>query len=180
MSGNDLQPRPDPEQKSGDEWIPEPDAIYVLCSRPDDKLAARLVTGEESVDHGKVNMRSGSDFARRGGALSLWRGLHKSADKPTAEPSGSNLLHRRIGFLFKRRGNGSHVRLVRDAQMLETLSHAPGARRRLPIELFNGESIDHSLRGLVIRSQLKGEPDGPCGVRFLLCRCSHKRDCPRL
>jgi hypothetical protein len=34
--------------------------------------------------------------------------------------------------------------------MLKTLSHAPGARRRLPIELFISESGNQRLCGLVI------------------------------
>src|SRR5215469_13947523 len=135
VAHNDLKSSPDCEPKSGDERIPKANAVYVLASSPDNDVAARLVARQEAIENRDFYMRCWSNLRRSANAPVARRRLSKVADKPTAEPSRSDLLYRRIGFLFKRGADWRQVDLVHYAQMFKTLSHAPGARRRLPIEL---------------------------------------------
>lgn len=150
VAHNDLQSSPDCEPKSWDERIPEANAVYVLASSADDDVAARLVASQEAIEDRDFHVRCGADLCRSANAPAARRGLGKAADKPTAEPSGGDLLYRRIGLLLERGGDWRQIDLVHYAEMLKTLSHAPGARRRLPIKLFTGKSREQPFRSSVV------------------------------
>src|SRR5579862_1784828 len=100
------------------------------------------------------------------------RRLDKAANKPAPEPSGSYLLDRAIRFPMDRRGHGRQIRFVRDAEMLETLAHAPGARRRLPIELFLGQFSNQLLGGLIVSIKVCSKANGPSRRPPSVC-CVH-------
>src|SRR5262249_41675251 len=150
VAHNDLQSSTDCEPKSWDERIPKANAIYVLASSADDDVAARWVARQEAIENRDSYLRCGFDLRGSANALAARGGRGKVADKPTAEPSGSDLLYRRIGLLLERGGDWRQIDLVHYAEMLKTLSHAPGARRRLPIELFIGESCEQPFSSFVV------------------------------
>ena len=56
VAHNDLQSSPDCEPKSWDERIPKANAIYVLASRADDDVTARLVARQEAIDNSDFYM----------------------------------------------------------------------------------------------------------------------------
>src|SRR5215472_4187939 len=147
---DDLEPSTDRESKSGHKRIPKPSAVYVLGACLDDEFAALFVAGQESIENRKVDVRRGPDLGRSRSTLAVRRCLGKPPDKPATEPSRSDLLHRGIWLVFNRGGNRRHIEFIRDAEMLKTLSNAPATGRRLPIELFIGESSNQRVSGLVI------------------------------
>ena len=113
------------------------------------------------MENGNANMRRGPDLCWSRSSLGDRRRLDKAANKPAPEPSGSNLLDRRIRSLVDRHGDGRKIGFVRDAEMLETLAHTPRAGRRLPIQLFLGEFSDELLGGLVVGVQVRSKADVP-------------------
>jgi len=137
---NDLKSRPDRESNSGEKWIPEANPIHVLGARARDHFSTCFIAEQESIKNREFHTSSRPDFSRSGSTLGLGRRLDKAADKPPPEPSGRDIVRRRIGFSLKRGGNRRQVRFVREANVLKTLPHAPGSRRRLPIQLFLAES----------------------------------------
>src|SRR6516164_2314576 len=147
---DDLEPSTDRESKSRDKRIPKPSAGHVLGACLDDEFAASFVAGQESIENRKVDVRRGPDLGRSRSTLAARRCLGKPPDKPPPEPSWSDLLHRRIWLVFNRGGNRQHIEFIRDAKVLKTLSNAPATRRRLPVELFIGESSKQCVSGLVI------------------------------
>jgi len=147
---NDLESCSHRESKPRYKRIPKANAVYVLGARAEDEFTASSVDRKESIENRKANMRRGPDLGRSGSTLGGGRGLGKAANKPAREASGNNLLHRRIRLLFQGGGNRRHIGFVHDAEVFKALSHAPGTRRRLPIELFLGEVGNHRLRGQVI------------------------------
>src|ERR1700731_3017885 len=80
-----------------------------------------FVSGEKAFENGSANVRRGPDLRWSRSSLGDRRRLDKAANKPAPEPSGSNLLDRRIRFLVDRHGDGRQIGLVRDAEMLQTL-----------------------------------------------------------
>jgi len=150
VARNDFESRSDRESDSRDKRIPKANAVDVLGARSHDDFAARFVVGKESIDNRQLHLRPRPDLGRSRNTPAVWRRLDKAAEEPPPKPSGCDLLDRKIRFFFKRSGNRWHVGFVRDAQVLETLPQAPGARYRLPIELFNVESSNQRLCGLVV------------------------------
>src|SRR5215472_6805708 len=161
VAHNDLQSSPDCEPKSWDERIPKANAVYVLASSADDDVAAQLIAIQEAIENRAFYMRCGSDLRRSTNAPAARCGLGKVADKPTAEPSRSDLLYRRIGLFLQRGGDWRQVDLVHYADMLKTLAYAPRTRRRLPIELFFGKSCEQPFRSFVVCQKVSGKPDRP-------------------
>src|SRR5438477_12374569 len=125
-----------------------------FLTRADHEFPVGFVSGEKALENGNANMRRGPDLCWSRSSLGDRRRLDKAANKPAPEPSGSNLLDRRIRFLVDRHGDGRQIGFVRDAEMLETLAHTPRAGRRLPIKLFLGEFSDELLGGLVVGVQV--------------------------
>ena len=153
MADNDLESGTDGESNSRDKRIPKANAVDVFGARADHEFPAGFVSGEKAFENGSANVRRGPDLRWSRSSLGDRRRLDKAANKPAPEPSGSNLLDRRIRFAVDRHGDGRQIGFVRDAEMLETLAHTPGAGRRLPIELFLGEFSDELLGGLVVASR---------------------------
>src|SRR5258706_5812014 len=172
VADNDLESSPYRESKSWKKRVPEANAVYVVAASAEDKVTACLVARQKTIENRKVGTRSGPDLSRSGSALAARRGLRKVADKPAPQPSGSDLLHWRTRLLPKRVRDRPQIAFVGDAEMLQTLPDAPTARRRLPIELFLGESADQVPRGLVDCAKVRGEPDGP-GRRECFLRSGH-------
>ena len=150
VAGNEFERGADGEAKSRQKRIPKADAVHIFLTGLNDEFAAGFIAGEESLDNGKVDARRRLDLGWSGSALRVWGGLDKIADKPAPEKPGSDLVDGRIRFLLEDGGNRSEVGFVGEAEMFETLSHAPRARRGLPIELFGGQAGSEGLRGLII------------------------------
>jgi len=161
VADNDLESSPYRESKSRKKRVPEANAIYVVAASAEDKVTACLVGRQKTIENRKVGTRARPDLSRSGSALAVRRGLHKAADKPAPKPSGSNLLHGRTRLLPKCGRDRRQIGFVGGAEMLQTLPDAPRARRRLPIELFIGESVNQVPGGLVVCAKVSGEPDGP-------------------
>src|SRR5436190_17182134 len=142
--------------------------LTFLGARADHEFPAGFVSGEKAFENGSANVRRGPDLRWSRSSLGDRRRLDKAANKPAPEPSGSNLLDRRIRSLVDRHGHGRQIGFVRDAEMLETLAHTPGAGRRLPIKLLLGECSDEFLGGLVVGVQVRRKPDGPSGRAHFL------------
>ena len=170
MADDDLESGTDSESNSRDKRIPKANAVDVFGARADHEFPAGFVSGEKAFENGSENMRRGPNLRWSQSSPSDLRRLDKATNKPAPEPSGSNLLDRRIRFLVNRHGDGRQIGFVRDAEMLETLAHTPSAGRRLPIELFLGEFSDELLGGLVVGVQVRSKADGPSGhAPFLWC-----------
>ena len=163
MADNDLESGTDGESNSRDKRIPKANAVDVFGARADHKFPAGFVSGEKAFENGSANVRRGPDLRWSRSSLGDRRRLDKAANKPAPEPSGSNLLDRRIRLLIDCHGDGRQIGFVRDAEMLETLAHTPRAGRRLPIQLFLGEFSDELLGGLVVGVQVRSKADGPSG-----------------
>ncbi len=163
MADNDLESGTDGESSSRDKRIPKANAVDVFGARADHEFPAGFVSGEKAFENGSTNVRRGPDLRWSRSSLGDRRRLDKAANKPALEPSGSNLLDRRIRLLIDCHGDGRQIGFVCDAEMLETLAHTPRAGRRLPIELFLGEFSDELLGGLVVGVQVRRKADGPSG-----------------
>jgi len=175
MADNDLESGTDGESNSRDKRIPKANAVDVSGARTDHEFPAGYVSGEKAFENGSPNVRRGPDLRWGRSSLGDRRRLDKATNKPAPEPSGSNLLDRRIRFPVDRRGDGQQIGFVRDAEMLETLTHTPRAWRRLPIELFLGEFSDELPGGLVVGVQICNKADGPSG-RAPFLWCGHNAD----
>jgi len=118
MADNDLESGTDGESNSRDKRIPKTNAVDVFGARADDEFPAGFVSSEKAFENGNANVRRGPDLRWSRSSLGDRRRLDKGADKPAPEPSGSNLLDRRIRFLVDRHGDGRQIGFVRDAEML--------------------------------------------------------------
>jgi hypothetical protein len=163
MADNDLESGTDGESYSWDKRIPKANAVEVFGARAHDEFPAGFVSGEKAFENASANVRRGPDLRWSRSSLGDRRRLDKAANKPAPEPSGSNLLDRRIRFAGDRYRHGRQIGFVRDAEMLETLAHTPRAGRWLPIELFLGESSYELPGGLVVGVQVRNKADGPSG-----------------
>ena len=163
MAENDLESGTDGQSNSRYKRIPKANAVDVFGARADHEFPAGFVSGEKASENGSANVRRGPDLGWSRSSLGDWRRLDKAANKPAPEPSGSNLLDRGIRFIFNGHGDGRQIGFVRDAEMLHALAHTPRAGRRLPIELFLGESSDQLPGGLVVGVQVRSKADGPSG-----------------
>ncbi len=168
MADNDLESGTDGESNSRDKRIPKANAVYVFGARADDEFPAGFVSGEKALENGSANVRGGPDLRWSWSSLGDRRRLNKAANKPAPEPSGSDLLDRRIRIPIDRHRDGKQIGFVRDAEMLETLAHIPRAGRRLPVELFLGEFSDQLPGGMVVGVQVRSQADGPSGARPFL------------
>jgi hypothetical protein len=163
MADNDLESGTDGESNSRDKRIPKANAVEVFGAGADHEFPAGFVSIEKAFENGSANVRRGPNLRWSRSSLGDRRRLDKAANKPAPEPSASNLFDRRIRFAVDRRRDGRQIGFVRDAEMLETLAHAPRARRRLPIELFLGKS-SYELPGVVVVGvQVRSKADGPSG-----------------
>jgi hypothetical protein len=163
MADDDLESGTDGETNSRDKRIPKANAVEVFGARTEYELPIGFVSGEKAFENGSANVRCGSDLRWSRRSFGDRRRLDKAANKPAPEPSGSNLVDRRIWFSVECRGDWRQIGFVRDAEMFEALAHAPRARRRLPIELFLSESSDELPGGLVVGVQVRNKADGPSG-----------------
>jgi hypothetical protein len=161
MADNDLESGTDGESNSRDKRIPKANAVDVYGARTDHEFPAGFVSGEKAFENGSANVRGGPDLRWSGSSLGNRRRLDKAANKPAPEPSGSNLLDRRMRFPVDRHGDGRQIGFIRDAEMFETLAHTPRAGRRLPIELFLGEFGDELPGRLIVGVQVRSKADGP-------------------
>ena len=169
MADNDLESRTDGESNSRNKRIPKANSVDIFSLHASHEFPAGFVSGEEPCENGCANVRGRPDLRWRRSPLGDRRRLDKAPNEPEPEPTGSNLLDRRIRLLLYCPGDGRQIGFVRDAEMLETLAHTPRAGRRLPIELFLGEVSDELLGGLVVGVQVRSEADGPSGrAPFLL------------
>jgi hypothetical protein len=179
MADNDLESRTDSESNSRDKRIPKVNAVDVFGARADHEFPAGSVSSEKALENGKADARRGPNLRGSRSTLGLRRRLDKAADKPAREPSGSNIIYGGIRLLFQRSGDGRKIGFVCNAEMFETLAHAPAARRRLPIELCLGESSDKLLCGLVVGVKVRSKAHGPSGRPCLLW-CGHNADYRRI
>ena len=163
MADNDLESGTDGESNSWDKRIPKANAVEVFCARAGDEFPAGLVSGVKAFENRSANVSRGPDLRWSRSSLGDRRRLDKAANKPAPEPSGSNLFDRRIRFAVDRYRHGQQIGFVSDAKMFEALAHTPRARRRLPIELFLGESSYELRDGLVVGVQVCSKADGPSG-----------------
>src|SRR5258708_17671340 len=170
VADNDLESSHHRESKSWKKRVPEANAVYVVAASAEDKVTACLVARQKTIENRKVGTRSRPDLSRSGSALAVRRGLSKVADKPAPKPSGSDLRHWGTRLLPKCGRDRRQIALVGRAEMLQTLTDAPTARRRLPIELFLAESAAQVPGGLVVCAKVRGQPDGP-GRRECFLRC---------
>src|SRR5229473_552807 len=175
VADNDLESSPYRESKSRKKRVPEANAIYVIAASAEDKVTACSVARQKTIENRKVGTRPRPDLSRSVSTLAVRRGLCKAANKPRPQPSGSDLLHWRTRPVPKRGSDRRQIGFIGDAEMLKTLPNAPGARRRLPIELFIGESTDQVPGGLVVCAKVSGEPDGP-SRRERFMRCGHSEN----
>jgi hypothetical protein len=179
MADNDLESGTDGESNSRYQRIPKANAVDVFSARADHEFPAGFVPGEKAFENRSANLRRGPDLRRSRSSLGRRRRLDKAVKKPAPEPSGSNLLDGRVRFPMERKRNGREIGFVRDAEMLETLAHAPGAGRRLPIELLLAEFSEELPGGLVIGVQVRGKANGPIRCTPLLLyghNASHSYD----
>jgi len=161
MADNDLESGTDGESNSRDKRIPKANAVDIFGARAGHEFPAGFVSGEKAFENGSANVRRGPNLRWSRSSLGDRRRLDKAANKPAPEPSGSNLLDRRIRFVVDRYGDGRQIGVVHVAEMLETLARTPRAGRRLPIELLLGELSDKLLGGLVVSVQVRGKAGGP-------------------
>jgi len=167
MADDDLESGTDGESNSRDKRIPKVNAVDVFGARTDHEFPAGFVSGEKAFENGSANVRRWPDPRWSRSSLGDRGRLDKAANEPAPEPSGSDLLDRRIRFPVDRHGDGRQIGFVRDAEMLETLAHTPRAGSRLPIELFLGEFSDELLGGLVVGVHVRSKVDGPsCRAPF--------------
>src|SRR6516225_9698356 len=96
MTGNDLEPSANGETNPFHKRIPEANTVHVLVTGIRKELPARLVFGQEAIQHREADTRCGPNLRWCGSTLCLRRRLHKAADKPASKPPGNNLRHRRI------------------------------------------------------------------------------------
>ena len=161
MADNDLESGTDGESNSRDKRIPKANAVDVFGARAGHEFPAGFVSAEKAFENGSGNVRRGPNLRWSRSSLGDRRRLDKAANKPAPEPSGSNLLDRRIRFVVDRHGDGRQIGVVHVAEMIETLAHTPRVRCRLPIELFLGEFSDELPGGLVVGVQVRSKADGP-------------------
>lgn len=90
----------DGEAQARDERVPETDAVDVFVARGEEEFAAGLIAGEEAVEHGEIDVGSGANFWRSGGAFGGRGRLDEGAEEPAAEPAEAEVVDGRIRLVF--------------------------------------------------------------------------------
>jgi hypothetical protein len=109
IADNDLESGTDSEANSREKRIPKANAVDVFGARADHEFPAGFVSREKAFENGSVNVCRGPDLRRSRSSLGDRRRLDKAANKPAPEPSGSNLLDRRIRFPVDRHEHGRQI-----------------------------------------------------------------------
>jgi len=109
---HDLQACSDREAQQRDEGIPESDAIDVAGTRPADQSAYEIVAPEKQVDDGSVDVLGRCNCPGGPSPFALRRGLDICTDEPSAEPSGSDVLHWRWRSIVQRIRDRRQIDLV--------------------------------------------------------------------
>jgi hypothetical protein len=99
---HDLQACSDCEAQQRNEGIPKSNAIYVVGARAADQIACDIVAPEQQVENGRVDLLGRCNFSGGSSPLSMGRRLDICADEPSAEASGSDVLHWRLRSIVQR------------------------------------------------------------------------------
>ena len=135
----DLQSCSDGEAHQRKEGILKSNAIDVVCARPADQIPGDIVAPEKHVENGRIGLRGRRNFPGRS-SLATRRRLDISADEPSAEPSGGDVLHWRWRSIGQRLRYRRQIDFVRHLEVMQALANAPDVFCRLPIELFRGQA----------------------------------------
>jgi hypothetical protein len=132
----DFQACSDTEAQQRDEGIRKSNAIYVIGARPADEIACDIVAPEKQVENGGVDVRGRCDVSGRATPLATGRRLDIRADEPSAEPSGSDVLHWRWRSIVQPTRDRRQIDFVGQVEVLQALANAPDAFFRLPVKLL--------------------------------------------
>jgi hypothetical protein len=90
---HDLQACSNREAQQRNERIPESNAIDVVDARPADQIACDIVAAKKHIENRRVDLLRWCNLTGRSSPLAMWRRLDVCADEPSAEPTGSDVLH---------------------------------------------------------------------------------------
>jgi len=162
VSGEDLESRADGKSNQGHIWILESYAIDVVALRAGNRAARSCIAGDETVENRRPYLRCDRRrLSRRACPRLLRRRFDVPPKEPASEPTRRNLVDRPRGVAAQRRENRLDVDLVREAEMLQTLSNAPDARMRLPVELCDSETLRERGRSRISRVELRRDATAP-------------------
>jgi len=166
VAGNDLESRSYGKADSGNDRIPEADAVYVRVARANDQVSRRFVDREKQGENFGSDARMRLDFTGRRHGFRLRGWLHELAQEKGAKKTGMNLLDRRMGGIAKRRAERREIGFVGDPEVIEYLSDAPTGRVRLPIELRLGKTECQCREGLITIGKFCDEAVRPMGLNL--------------
>jgi hypothetical protein len=153
----DFQACSDREAHQRNEGIRKTNAIDVVATRTADQIACDVVAPEKQVENGRVDVLGRCEFPWRSSPPATGRRLDISADEPSADPSGSDLLHWRWRPIVQRSRDRRHIDFVGNVEMLEALANAPEVLCRLPVQPRwtqpTREIVGHSIGGLQFLDQ---------------------------
>jgi len=172
MSRDNFQPRSDGETQQGNKRIPESDAVYVVVTGETDKLACGLVAGEEKIENMRINPNAGRNLLGSTSPFGFGRWFDIVANEPLAEPARCDVLNRTASARCQGSRHRREVHFVGDAQVVKTLTNAPGVLTGFPVELDWSKPIGQLFGALVGGIQFGNEPLRP-GSRRRISSLGH-------
>jgi len=156
---DDLQTRADREPDDRNERISETHPVHIAAACLSHDRARCLVARQKPIEHRDIHAASWRYFPRR--ARSLGRRSDVAPNEPRTEPAGRDLIDHGLSASRYRRRDRLAVHFVRDREVLQALSHAPGVRTWPPIELVHRERPGYSNRTLIRCGQLGEQAAAP-------------------
>ena len=95
MLRQDLEPRSDCETNNWNEGIFESDAVDVVVPGAMNELTCLVVTAEEPIENGRIDLCARPDLPGCTGSSRFGRGFDVVANEPAAEPARFDALNQR-------------------------------------------------------------------------------------
>ena len=161
VAARHLETRADRKPNHRHERIHEADAIDVVRARATNQIAHVLVAAQKRVQDGGLDSQTRSGLLWRPSLFPLRGRIDVIADEPAAKPAGMDVIDRTGRLTIERPRDRRQIRLVRDAEVIEALTDAPGVRRGLPVDLLGAESSGDIDGVPIVRGEFSDQPVRP-------------------
>ena len=158
MFRDDFKARPNSEPEHWNEGIPITNPVHIIVARLFDQDSGSFGAPKETIQNTGIYLSDRRYFSRRSGASTSRIGSNERTDKPTAEPAKNYLVDWLMLPSFHGSTENRHEDFISDAQVLQALADAPGARIGLPVQLGRTQSSCNDFRTPVGAIQFRDEP----------------------